>query len=260
MRLWVFSDLHLEFGKKRRQRLQALPDADVCVVAGDVLTNCAQSIHFLSREVAPHMPVVCVAGNHEFYDDSIVEGVEWARTTAAEVDRVHFLENDSVVIDGVRFFGCTLWTDYALHGSSTADVAWAMRTAEHQLNDNRLAHWRRMPVFEPFTALHALDLHRRSRGYLDGELAFPHDGPTVVVTHHAPHPRSVHPRYADDPLTPAFASDLSGIIEERQPDLWIHGHMHHSSDYRVGRTRVLCNPRGYCGENRDFDPSLIVEV
>ena len=82
----------------------------------------------------------------------------------------------------------------------------------------------------------------------------------MVVTHHAPHPGSLHPRYADDMLSAAFVSDLSSIIEAGQPALWVHGHVHTSFDYRVGATRVLCNPHGYGAENPDFEPSLVVEV
>ena len=32
--------------------------------------------------------------------------------------------------------------------------------------------------------------------------------------------------------------------------LWTHGHMHDPLDYMIGDTRVVCNPRGYVGEER----------
>lgn len=260
MKLWLFSDLHLEF-ERHLPPLGPIPDADVCVVPGDILQGCANSIHWLAKEVSPRMPVVFVAGNHEFYGDSIVEGFEWGRTAAAEFPgRVHFLENDSVVIGGVRFLGCTLWTDYAVEGSDPEDVAFAMAVAEAQLNDHRQVAWRRLPAYEGFPPKRALDLHRRSRGYLDGQLAWPHDGPTVVVTHHAPHRGSIHARWKGSTLNACFASDLSELIEERKPDLWVHGHMHDSADYVVAGTRIVCNPKGYRSENARFDPRLILEV
>jgi Icc-related predicted phosphoesterase len=90
----------------------------------------------------------------------------------------------------------------------------------------------------------------------------PFDGKTVVVTHHAPHPISIAPRYARDALNPAFASDLTDVISQHQPDLWVHGHTHSSFDYVVPgtKTRVVCNPMGYDDENPSFDVGLVVEL
>jgi predicted phosphodiesterase len=85
MRLWVLSDLHFEFdGPLHKGRPLQCPDADVCVVAGDVLNGCGNSIKWLDYHVAPVMPVVLVAGNHEFYGNSVFEGLEWGRVHAAE--------------------------------------------------------------------------------------------------------------------------------------------------------------------------------
>ena len=105
-------------------------------------------------------------------------------------------------------------------------------------------------------------LHKRSRNFLEDELARPFDGATVVVTHHAPHPRSMHSRYGSDLLSAAYVSDLTTVIEAGQPNLWVHGHVHESFDYRVGATRVVCNPHGYGAgiENPKFDPGLVLEV
>lgn len=173
---------------------------------------------------------------------------------------MHFLQNDTVVIGGVRFLGCTLWTDYALDGSTDDDVAWAMANADGRLNDHRVIAWRRLPAYEGFPASKARELHYRSRNWLQSQFMTPHEGPTVVVSHHAPHPNSVNRRWKGSGLNPAFASDLSKLIELGQPQLWVHGHMHDSCDYRVSETRVICNPKGYDTENLAFDPQLIVEV
>ena len=85
------------------------------------------------------------------------------------------------------------------------------------------------------------------------------------MTHHAPHRSSIHENYKASPINPAFASHLPELVE--QADLWVHGHVHNSFDYRVGRCRVVCNPAGYCRsfgragtgqgyvlENSEFDP------
>ena len=100
--------------------------------------------------------------------------------------------------------------------------------------------------------------------YLLKQLECHHDGPTVVVTHHAPHLGSVQPRHQSDSLSPAFASNLSWLIVGTSPELWIHGHDHGSHDYLVGRTRVFANQAGYprngLRENTGFRPDCVIEV
>ncbi|MFD2054200.1 metallophosphoesterase [Mesorhizobium calcicola] len=261
MRLWVFSDLHLEFELFSRPLCRRdFPEAEVCVVAGDVLNGVANSVHWLAANVAPTMPVIFVPGNHEYYNSSVLEGLEWGRFAADQHADVHLLSDDAVVIDGVRFLGATLWTDYALDGRERSERAWAMANAEGRLNDHKVIAWRTLPQYEAFTPLKALDLHERSRNFLQRELKTPFDGQTVVVTHHAPHPLSVNARWKGSSLNPAFASDLGEMMELWRPALWVHGHMHDSADYVVRDTRVVCNPCGYGNENAAFDPALVMEV
>lgn len=87
-------------------------------------------------------------------------------------------------------------------------------------------------------------------------------GPTIVVTHHLPAAPSVASQFLNDPLNPAFASRLEGLIEKFQPALWVDGHTHVACDYEIFGTRVVCNPRGYPSEysNKGFTPELVIEV
>ena len=85
---------------------------------------------------------------------------------------------------------------------------------------------------------------------------------TLGLTHHAPSSQSVHPRYARDLLTPAFASNLEDLMDGGRASLWVHGHMDESFDYEIYGTRVVCNPRGYAPDalNPDFRPDLVVDI
>lgn len=109
-------------------------------------------------------------------------------------------------------------------------------------------------------------LHQTHRDWLSGKLNERFDGPTVVVTHHAPHRGSLSALYASDWVSGAFVSELPDQFFE-VPVLWVHGHTHISFDYKVGNCRVLCNPRGYMigrnkatPENDQFDPALVIET
>ena len=258
-RFLVFSDLHLPVNRGA-PALHVPEDADFVVVAGDIAAPVGQSMAFLEAEVAAQgKPVVFVAGNHEHYGQDFNASMASGVAARAKYPGVQWLENEAVVLGGVRFLGATLWTDYYLyHNSETA-----MAVARRDLNDHAaISSKHRWAERGRFSPNEALLLHRESRAWLETALANPFDGKTVVVTHHAPHPLSVAPVYAGDSLTPAFVSDLSTLIEQYQPDLWVHGHTHASFDYVVPgtKTRVVCNPRGYGDENPEFDVGKVVEI
>lgn len=263
MKIWTFSDLHFAFS--RLDYDFEFPDADVCVVAGDITSPPLASVRWLQEHIGSRMPVVLVAGNHEYYGYEYTSALAEVRARADEYPDVHFLEDREVVIGGVRFLGATLWTDFELYGRPVE----AMREAHLAMNDYRAI----MHTVEPPVRMRpdiTREIHKQSRAWLADRLAQPFDGPTVVVTHTCPHMLSVHPQYAGDALNPAFASDLSAEIARFQPDVWIHGHTHSNFDYMVPgtKTRVVCNPRGYVRqtnyayevENMMFDRYKVIET
>jgi len=270
MRIWPISDLHF----RTRDALDLVkptdfPEADVCVLAGDVCDSVNAAINWVGKVIRPRMPVVWVLGNHEFYGSSVTSVRHNARLIANALG-VTLLDDDAAVIDGVRFVGGTLWTDYALYCLPEDDAAtrktWtdnAMKAARLGISDHSQIDASDVVngiIPRQFSPRDALAMHEVTASFIDRTLAVPHDGPTVVVTHHAPHPGSIAAKYAGDPLTPAFVSDLTGLIERRKPELWVHGHVHDVFDYRVGDTRIVCNPRGYADENRAFEWKKVIEV
>ncbi|HYE40701.1 MAG TPA: metallophosphoesterase [Ramlibacter sp.] len=253
MRLGVLSDLHLS------RAPQALPanDADAYVLAGDL----GRPDRAIPWAASLGKPVLYVPGNHEFYGGSL-PGVVRELRRLAEGTQVRVLDNEEACIGPVRFLGSTLWSDFLLDGDGEGrDVA--VREALAHVHDFRriFCDEARQAVFTP---LESAALFRRNAEWLRTSLQRAWPGPTVVVTHHAPSARSVHPRFAGSPLNACFASHLDELLGSDKAALWIHGHMHHSVDYQVRGTRVLCNPRGYVTadrcENPDFDPDCSVEI
>jgi predicted phosphodiesterase len=260
VRIQVASDLHLEFLQRSFPDYRVIEpaDADVLVLAGDIHSSGTALEVFADWPV----PVVCIAGNHEFYHGDSAS-LERAFAAGPIRGQVHVLERRAWIYRDVRVLGTTLWTDYALYGNAES----AMSHAAAVLMDHKAIR----NGNGAFTPADALDMHRRSRDWLGDMLARPFDGPTVVCTHHAPHPGSIHAMYEDNPANPGFINDLSNLLTAA--DLWIHGHVHNSFDYCVGSCRVVANPRGYAlnrraawrvgdldWENPRFDPRLVVEV
>ena len=256
MKVWIFSDLHLEM--EQTSDWFRLPDADLCICAGDVADQgIVPSINWLTYNVLPCMPVVFVAGNHEFYGSSIRESLVAAYEEAKQHDGFYLLDGDSVEFDKFRVVGATLWTDFELHGLSKL----AKLDAQDQLNDYKRIKLSKRP-FKRFTPTESQYLHREALIDIDNFYRSTSVKPTVVVSHHAPSLMSVPREFLNDPLTPAFASSLEMRILQYQPLLWVHGHVHSPSDYLIGKTRVVCNPLGYPGEpsRKTFNPSLVIDL
>ena len=258
MKLWIRSDLHFRSGGVPSS-FHFSPAHDVQILAGDIMPVPGYVIDGIDRLATA--PIVYVAGNHEFYGACIDDEIADARRASQRAEHVRFLENAMTVIAGVRFLGATLWTDYAL--DPVFDVEMSMQAARQSIRDHDAITTRPATPGRPsirFTPQDALALHRESRAWLKHAFSTPFDGPTVVVTHHAPSPLSIHDRYEGDIVNAAFASDLTADIERWQPALWIHGHVHNRFDYRIGKTRVICNPAGYAHEDTSFDPELVIDL
>jgi len=251
VKIRILSDLHLELQDWNP------PDtrADIIVLAGDIHSS-TRGVAWARRHF-PLMPILYVPGNHEFYGRDM-EGTLWDLQNAGRRFGVDVLQGRGVVIGGVRFLGATLWTDFALHGADDLSLRRAMRDAKNGMSDFSVIRNGARGLFRPE---HAQAMHCEQVCWMRERLADEFPGPTVIITHHLPHPRSIHRKYWGSALNPSFASDLSHLMGPPVA-LWIHGHTHDSCDYVESGTRVVCNPRGYAPFelNAAFDPILTVEV
>ena len=275
MKIAVMSDLHLELdtncASKTSQAVSSTaiefsrkppqPHADLLIVAGDVHSG-ALGIDWVLRHFA--MPAIVIGGNHEAYGHELFRVIQINRERAhATNGRVIFLERATWQGsrpngERIRIIGATLWSDFRLHGTPGR----SMQIAQDRLDDFKVIRIERGYKLRTLRPMDTVRLHTATLAFLREELSREFEGTTIVVTHHAPSPRSVAPRFENDPLNPAFVSNLEAFIERYEPALWVHGHVHDSFDYRVGRTRIVCNPRGYFPDqlNPHFNPLLIVET
>jgi len=249
LKLYILSDLHVEFGNF------TIPDigADVLVLAGDTHVG-MRGLHWLLDQDVK-IPVIYVLGNHEFYRDEF-PGLIDNMKREAEGTNVCILENESVQINGFRFFGCTLWTDMALLGDPTvAMTAAAIRMNDYSLIRNSRTSGRLSPA--DTVAWYKKSVEKLCRFLEAGD-----SERSVVVTHSCPSIRSIPARFRGDALSPAFASNMEPLIQKYKPRLWVHGHTHVSFDYKIRKTRIVCNPRGYVPKalNQKFEIEKVVEL
>ena len=239
----VVSDIHQDC-QSNHYLHWAEEGIDVMVVAGDLQEG--NGVESLVPYVEAGQRVIYVAGNHEYYSHEIVSTRQKIRDHAA-LAGVDFLDEDTVTINNVRIIGATLWTDFKLYGEGEE---WFVRKAcQHGMNDFVCIRTMQGDAMYKhgmnFTPHDALLIHKRNLNYISTIIRNPHDGPTVVVTHHAPSMMSVPAYYKEDRVSGGYASNLEDFILNYEPDIWIHGHTHSFHDYMIGKTRVICNPRGY---------------
>ncbi|SFQ67482.1 Predicted phosphoesterase [Variovorax sp. OK605] len=278
MKLLILSDLHLEFGTF----LVPKADYNVVILAGDISVPGSKAMRWARRaeNFGESVPILFVPGNHEFYSGVVQNSLKEMALTAKACN-VHLLVPSEAVIGGVRFLGCTLWTDFELPiQTKTGSLVFterATKATKVRLNDYSSIRWAEeaqessdAPVVAAKSKKRRLvpedtrALHQRDRAWLAQKLAEPFDGPTVVVTHHAPHRNSLARHYQSDWLSASFVSELPRSFFE-VPSLWVHGHLHESFNDQTGNCRVVCNPRGYVRhgrdhENKQFNPALVVEL
>lgn len=247
MRLHILSDLHNEI----QPFFPAVLDADVTILAGDIHTQ-GRGVEWALQAFPGR--VLYVPGNHEFWKGNIDATLAKMKAIAENSGgRIQVLQRDAVVIDGVRFLGATGWTDFALDDEYNG----ALNAARGDMREFSRRLIRHGVGYKVWRVEDAQQESLRTRQWLGEELAMRFDGPTVVVTHHAPSMRSLKTS-SPDGLDLAYANAWDDLMGPAV--LWVHGHIHQAVDYLIGGTRVISNPGGYPGQATGFDPGLIVTV
>ena len=281
MNLQLLSDLHLE--SNPHFRAVPVPGADVLVLAGDI--GSYQSGSQLSRLDVPDFglrqfsprpvaegggawptPVLFVPGNHEYDGLDFDEAHARLQETCARLGLI-WLERQTVVLGGVRFVGCTLWTDFdalstdaARHSTVTVGEQLKARDKAFRAANFYLKKNHSLRGGAPVLAEALREEGLASQTWLRQALAQPFDGPTVVVTHFAPSLHSADPRYGLSPGTAGFCNALDELLP--LADVWLHGHLHCPQNYVKGGCRVVANPLGYArkGEQDGFRPDSLVRI
>ena len=277
----LLSDLHLESNPSFSAR--PVPGADLLVLAGDI-GSYQQGSLLSERGIADFglarfsplppaqggagwpTPVFFLPGNHE-YDGLDFDATHARLRETCERLGMVWLEQESVVLQGVRFVGSTLWTDFDALSAAQAQAGditlgeqlkareKAFRAANFYLSKNHS-----FSGGQPLLAADVREQGLKSQAWLRRALSQPFDGPTVAVTHFAPSLLSADPRYGLVPGTAGFCNALDELLP--LADVWLHGHLHCAVDYTSSGCRVVANPLGYArkGEQEGFLPELLIRL
>jgi Icc-related predicted phosphoesterase len=245
MKIQYCSDLHLEFGPDL-----SLPGGEVLILAGDIVVHKHLNynlIQWFQTECSKYDQVFYILGNHEHYSGTFNKTLDRLREFMP--DNVNLMENQLVHYKGVDFLGCTLWTDMNKSDPLT------LFQMPNLINDYRVIKNEYSGGYGKLSPDHTAQIHKQSVEFLTQNLAKV-KGQAVVFTHHAPSLESINVRYRnakDFYMNGGYASDLSNLILDNTDKIkyWIHGHMHDATEYTLGQTQIVCNPRGYIS----YEPS-----
>jgi Icc-related predicted phosphoesterase len=262
------SDLHLEFNPDFR--VENKEGADVLILGGDICVanyfNKSESSPYYSRSrnfisffedaARQYKRVLYTLGNHEHYDSRFPNTVLILRRELAHIPNLVILDNSAIEIDDTLFLGTTLWTDCNNGSSPVLDIL------SRGMNDFRLINYS-VEGYQRFTPATSIREHRKALEFIDAYSK--NSNKVVVISHHAPSYKSIHPTYRDvryESLNYGYYSNLESFILDRpQIKLWTHGHVHSNHDYSIGDTRVVCAPHGYGKENiEDFGIGTFIEI
>lgn len=253
----LLSDLHREFDN-RTFLPPPLPEdhETVLVLAGDIDVG-KRTAHYAVELAERFAHVIWVNGNHEYYKENLGRLQSKMKEIIKDVPNVHFLDGESVTLDGIHFIGATLWTDLD-KGNPILRF-----DAENTMNDCKKIRWGTQ--YRKFKSTAWISAHLADKQKLVDELRAAQGQDyraRVVITHHLPSWAAIHSQFRGNKLNGCYAANLDEVINEFQPDYWFFGHQHNSTHLAYGDTQLISNPRGYHGVelNRDFDPVFRIEI
>jgi Icc-related predicted phosphoesterase len=251
-KIFLCSDMHHEiFGKD--EAIDVPAEADIAIIAGD-LEYMPKALEITGKTADKSgLPVIFVPGNHEYYHRDYEAMNELANIY--EHENVHILINRSVTLNGIRFIGTPLWSNFLAFGEGLQEVS--MEVAERYINDFRVIKSNGKPI----TAEMMLGWHLEARHFLETELSKPFNGKTVIVTHFPPSYQLCHDRFMGEPLSPYFNAECDDIIKKYQHAAWCYGHTHSAVEKIIHGVPMFSNMGGYPNESQEitgFDPNKLI--
>ncbi len=276
-KILILSDLHLESSNMKLNDIEQ----DIIVLAGDICVEKEMIVDFIYRNIPEEKPIVFVLGNHEYEGrivSQVVPQLNKLFTEELPNHQIHVLDNKSVVIDGIKFIGSTLWSNFECFGidakKDIMDLADKLIIKGHHMyEENPYFGQGSHPRYLEVNSKKVEQWCQEAIDFIDYSLKEEFLGPRIVVTHFAPHKKSISEEYmkksnsAEDKMYNMLSAFWVNSLDNLMgfSDYWIHGHVHHSFDYQVEGTRVISNPRGNSlffdmPGNTSFDKSKTIEV
>ena len=243
MKIKLISDLHVDSTKYHYTR----GEEDLLIILGDI-ANGLRGIDWVKNNIPKDLRTLIVLGNHDFYGHEYEEVIqEWHAGFLGY--NITVLHNEEVTIEGIRFIGGTMFSDFELSGISEA---WFVKLRAK----TAIADFELIKNWSPFRHCEEHEKFEKFLKYSYENTELPKK--TIVLTHFCPSIHSIPDKFVTSYLNPFWASSMEHLFYGC--DIWMHGHTHEKLDYEYAGTRVVCNPLGYWMENSKFEEDFIIVV
>lgn len=233
MHINIISDIHADIHSYNAldTLLSNKQGVNTLVIAGDTcsVTKPETYVEILNHAKRIYTNVLLIPGNHEYYGTSIENGNQLFETICTSTGCIS-LNDKRTDIDGYKFVGTPLWSNASGYSNEIRD----------------------------YMAIKGLDFGTRTTLYEDCLYYLePKVDDAIVVTHHMPSKRMVHPIYWKVPLNIAthYYSNLDELVCRCK--VWICGHSHKPMTCKFMSATCYLWPRGYNQETRVKSPKTI---
>lgn len=243
MKIQYISDIHLEFLNLNEVQLlisKIIPKADICILAGDIGNPYSKYYRlFLEYINNSFKKTFLIAGNHEYYKNSIIETKLYIKAVCESFLNISFLDNSFEDYEGSRFIGTTLWTEITNPNYTVNDIKYINNFSIYDYNK----------------------LFYEAREFLEKSIV-PN---SIIITHHLPLNDLTHPKYMSGPISNYnqwFNANLDCFVKNNTSNIkgWFYGHTHTRSIQQLYGVNFYCNPLGYPKENNYKDINIVCEV
>jgi len=244
------SDFHIKHSIHEMKEIVSDVNRDIAIFLGD-LSKTYDTTRFeeFIRHHLQFSDIIFVLGNHEYFSDNFHEAPNKVRRLFDVINKTtphnaYVLENDTFIMNDIRFIGTTLWSNLDLTNTDVSD-SMVRRCGKYGVKPEDI-----------------LEIHNRSSEYIRDTLAQPVDYKTIVLSHHAPSVKSIASKFANSPTNSMYASSMDDMIVKYQPEYWLHAHIHESVDYFIDKTHILSNTYGYSKieHNTGYNSKFIIKV
>lgn len=242
----IISDIHLEYTKKLPKFKYVSPNIALLGDIGNPRLNSYEK--FLDVMSYSYDNIYLISGNHEYWNlDGCTKMTKdetdiCINTIVSKYNNIHYLNNKSVIHNGIKIIGSTLWSyiDYRYANINIGDYHMISYDGNIDKRKNN-------------------ELYNESKNFIESEINSINCDNIIVLTHHCPSYKFISNKFINNKHNFAYASNLDHLIKY-PVKAWLSGHTHCYVSHNINGVQCCVNPYGYCQETTGFNYEKVIQI